>query len=183
MSKESVVLVECFLFPYDGEVFVGEKAKAMCGVLTMPSTVSTTEAAAGATSSSSSSSSSSSATAVRPPAPISAASSSSSGARTSSSAGDAAAAGAVVVAPGSVKSSNSPRRRASGDELGPSDEVKVYNNEGEDERDEGTSAEKEAELLDEKTSLIKEEEQVRIFVGEEGSVEVFEQKGTVTVKL
>lgn len=45
--------------------------------------------------------------------------------------------------------------------MGPSDEVKVYNNEGEDERDEGNSAEKEAELLDEKTSLIKEEEQVQ----------------------
>ena len=47
-----------------------------------------------------------------------------------------------------------------GDDLGPSDEVKVFNNEGEDEREEATER-IQAELLEEKSSLITESEKVR----------------------
>ena len=47
-----------------------------------------------------------------------------------------------------------------GDDLGPSDEVKVFNNEGEDEREEAAERVQE-ELLQEKTSLITESEKVR----------------------
>ena len=48
-----------------------------------------------------------------------------------------------------------------GDDLGPSDEVKVFNNEGEDEREEATERTIQEELLQEKTSLITESEKVR----------------------
>ena len=47
-----------------------------------------------------------------------------------------------------------------GDDLGPSDEVKVFNNEGEDEGEEATER-TQAELLEEKSSLITESEKVR----------------------
>ena len=48
-----------------------------------------------------------------------------------------------------------------GDDFGPSDEVKVFNNEGEDEREEATERTIQEELLQEKTSLITESEKVR----------------------
>ena len=48
-----------------------------------------------------------------------------------------------------------------GDELGPGDEIKVFKDEGEDEREQGASESLQAELLEEKSSLITESEQVR----------------------
>lgn len=49
-----------------------------------------------------------------------------------------------------------------GDELGPSsDEVKVFQNEGEDDRDKSDSGNLQADLLEEESSLITESEQVR----------------------
>ena len=50
-----------------------------------------------------------------------------------------------------------------GDELGPGDEIKVFKDEGEDEREQGASESLQAELLEEKSSLITESEQVRFF--------------------
>jgi len=46
-----------------------------------------------------------------------------------------------------------------GDELGPGDEIKVFKDEGEDEREQGASESLQAELLEEKSSLITESEQ------------------------
>ena len=54
-----------------------------------------------------------------------------------------------------------------GDELGPGDEIKVFKDEGEDEREQGASESLQAELLEEKSSLITESEQVRLFFFEE----------------
>jgi hypothetical protein len=48
-----------------------------------------------------------------------------------------------------------------GDELGPGDEIKVFKDEGEDEQEQGGSESLQAELLEEKSSLITESEQVR----------------------
>ena len=53
-----------------------------------------------------------------------------------------------------------------GDELGPGDEIKVFKDEGEDEREQGASESLQAELLEEKSSLITESEQVRFFFEE-----------------
>ena len=47
-----------------------------------------------------------------------------------------------------------------GDELGPGDEIKVFKDEGEDEQEQGASESLQAELLEEKSSLITESEQV-----------------------
>ncbi|CAB4055540.1 TCF7L2 [Lepeophtheirus salmonis] len=52
---------------------------------------------------------------------------------------------------------------SSNDELGPSDEVKVFKDEGEDERDGGVSESLQAELLEEKSSLISESEMGKSF--------------------
>ena len=46
------------------------------------------------------------------------------------------------------------------DELGPGDEIKVFKDEGEDEQEQGASESLQAELLEEKSSLITESEQV-----------------------
>ena len=54
-----------------------------------------------------------------------------------------------------------------GDELGPGDEIKVFKDEGEDEREQGASESLQAELLEEKSSLITESEQVRFSFSEE----------------
>ena len=47
-----------------------------------------------------------------------------------------------------------------GDDLGTMDEVKVFKDEGEDETEQGGSESLQAELLEEKSSLITESEQV-----------------------
>ena len=69
-----------------------------------------------------------------------------------------------AVAPAAASTSNgsaaSTNGGGGGDDLGPSDEVKVFNNEGEDEREEATER-IQAELLEEKSSLITESEKVR----------------------
>ena len=69
-----------------------------------------------------------------------------------------------AVAPTAASTSNgsaaSTNGGGGGDDLGPSDEVKVFNNEGEDEREEATER-IQAELLEEKSSLITESEKVR----------------------
>ena len=52
-------------------------------------------------------------------------------------------------------------QQGGGDELGPGDEIKVFKDEGEDEREQGGSETLQAELLEEKSSLITESEQVR----------------------
>ena len=51
-------------------------------------------------------------------------------------------------------------QQGGGDELGPGDEIKVFKDEGEDEREQGGSETLQAELLEEKSSLITESEQV-----------------------
>ena len=66
----------------------------------------------------------------------------------------------VATASTSNGSSASTNGGGGGDDLGPSDEVKVFNNEGEDEREEATER-IQAELLEEKSSLITESEKVR----------------------
>ena len=48
----------------------------------------------------------------------------------------------------------------SGDDLGTMDEVKVFKDEGEDENEQNASESLQAELLEEKSSLITESEQV-----------------------
>ena len=48
-----------------------------------------------------------------------------------------------------------------GDDLGTMDEVKVFKDEGEDENEQNASESLQAELLEEKSSLITESEQVR----------------------
>ena len=45
-------------------------------------------------------------------------------------------------------------QQGGGDELGPGDEIKVFKDEGEDEREQGGSETLQAELLEEKSSLI-----------------------------
>ena len=47
-------------------------------------------------------------------------------------------------------------QQGGGDELGPGDEIKVFKDEGEDEREQGGSETLQAELLEEKSSLITE---------------------------
>ena len=49
-------------------------------------------------------------------------------------------------------------QQGGGDELGPGDEIKVFKDEGEDEREQGGSETLQAELLEEKSSLITESE-------------------------
>ena len=49
-----------------------------------------------------------------------------------------------------------------GDDLGTMDEVKVFKDEGEDENEQNASESLQAELLEEKSSLITESEQVRM---------------------
>ena len=75
-----------------------------------------------------------------------------------------ASASPPAVAPAAASTSNgsaaSTNGGGGGDDLGPSDEVKVFNNEGEDEREEATER-IQAELLEEKSSLITESEKVR----------------------
>ena len=44
--------------------------------------------------------------------------------------------------------------------MGPGDEIKVFKDEGEDEQEQGASESLQAELLEEKSSLITESEQV-----------------------
>ena len=48
-----------------------------------------------------------------------------------------------------------------GDDLGTNDEIKVFKDEGEDENEQNASESLQAELLEEKSSLITESEQVR----------------------
>ena len=83
---------------------------------------------------------------------------------TSSTSAASASPPAVAVAPAAASTSNgsaaSTNGGGGGDDLGPSDEVKVFNNEGEDEREEATER-IQAELLEEKSSLITESEKVR----------------------
>ena len=82
----------------------------------------------------------------------------------STSSTSAASASPPAVAPAAASTSNgsaaSTNGGGGGDDLGPSDEVKVFNNEGEDEREEATER-IQAELLEEKSSLITESEKVR----------------------
>ena len=49
-----------------------------------------------------------------------------------------------------------------GDDLGTMDEVKVFKDEGEDENEQNASESLQAELLEEKSSLLAESEQVRL---------------------
>ena len=84
---------------------------------------------------------------------------------TSSTSAASASPPAVAVAPAAAASTSngsaaSTNGGGGGDDLGPSDEVKVFNNEGEDEREEATER-IQAELLEEKSSLITESEKVR----------------------
>ena len=83
---------------------------------------------------------------------------------TSSTSAASASPPAVAVVPAAASTSNgsaaSTNGGGGGDDLGPSDEVKVFNNEGEDEREEATER-IQAELLEEKSSLITESEKVR----------------------
>ena len=74
----------------------------------------------------------------------------------STSSTSAASASPPAVAPATASTNGG----GGGDDLGPSDEVKVFNNEGEDEREEATER-IQAELLEEKSSLITESEKVR----------------------
>ena len=53
-------------------------------------------------------------------------------------------------------------QQGGGDELGPGDEIKVFKDEGEDEREQGGSETLQAELLEEKSSLITESEVSKI---------------------
>ena len=83
----------------------------------------------------------------------------------STSSASAASASPPAVAPAAAASTSngsaaSTNGGGGGDDLGPSDEVKVFNNEGEDEREEATER-IQAELLEEKSSLITESEKVR----------------------
>ena len=52
-------------------------------------------------------------------------------------------------------------RSPEGDDLGTMDEVKVFKDEGEDENEQNASESLQAELLEEKSSLITESEQVK----------------------
>ena len=84
---------------------------------------------------------------------------------TSSTSAASASPPAVAVVPATASTSNGSAASTNGgggggDDLGPSDEVKVFNNEGEDEREEATER-IQAELLEEKASLITESEKVR----------------------
>ena len=53
-------------------------------------------------------------------------------------------------------------RSSEGDDLGTMDEVKVFKDEGEDENEQNASESLQAELLEEKSSLLAESEQVRL---------------------
>ena len=54
------------------------------------------------------------------------------------------------------------RSPETGDDLGTMDEVKVFKDEGEDENEQNASESLQAELLEEKSSLLAESEQVRL---------------------
>ena len=53
-------------------------------------------------------------------------------------------------------------QQGGGDELGPGDEIKVFKDEGEDEREQGGSETLQAELLEEKSSLITDTESEQV---------------------
>ena len=63
---------------------------------------------------------------------------------------------------GAGSGSGGPSRSPEGDDLGTMDEVKVFKDEGEDENEQNASESLQAELLEEKSSLLAESEQVRI---------------------
>ena len=63
---------------------------------------------------------------------------------------------------GAGSGSGGPSRSPEGDDLCTMDEVKVFKDEGEDENEQNASESLQAELLEEKSSLLAESEQVRL---------------------
>ena len=61
---------------------------------------------------------------------------------------------------GSAAAAGGSSRSPAGDDLGTMDEVKVFKDEGEDENEQNASESLQAELLEEKSSLLAESEQV-----------------------
>ena len=66
-----------------------------------------------------------------------------------------------------------PSRSPEGDDLGTMDEVKVFKDEGEDENEQNASESLQAELLEEKSSLLAESEQVSLAVFQYSFIELF----------